>query len=101
MNDGDHGRMDAQQQPEAETAASDFPMSDIELELGKLSTIASLAGHLATSDFPIETEVLNHVEDQITARHDRLKALWEQVWEERDRERQAHAAALEAPHARS
>jgi hypothetical protein len=95
---GDRGRMDAQQ---PETAASDFPMSDIELELGELNTIASLVGHLATSDSPIETEVLNHVEHQITARHDRLKAFWKQVWDEQRREHEAHAAALEAAKART
>ena len=96
---GDRGRMDAQQ-PTPETEKYSWPLGDIELELSGLSTIASLVGHLATSEFPIETEVLNHVEDQITARHDRLKALWEQVWERRAREKDAHAAALAAAKAR-
>src|SRR5690242_15678948 len=75
---GDRGRWDTQQPETAEpTDKSQWPLGDTELELDGLSTVASLVAHLATSDFPIETEVLNHVADQITARRERLKAFWQ------------------------
>ena len=42
-----------------------------------------------------------HVQNQIMARHDRLKAFWEEVWQERSQENEAHKSALAAGKARS
>ena len=95
---GDPGRTDAQQQQPEEQ--SKFPLSEIETELTGLHTTASLVGHLATSDFEVGTEVLNHIEDQINAHRERLKALWKQVWEEQKRGSEAHEVALAAAKAR-
>jgi hypothetical protein len=44
---GDHGRMDAQQL-EPNTAASNFPMSDIEMELADLRATTAILGHIAS-----------------------------------------------------
>src|SRR5882757_8211420 len=100
MNDGDRGRTDAQQQQQPDEQ-SKFPLSDIETELTGLHAMASLVGHLATSDFEVGTEVLNHIEDQLNACHERMKTLWHQAYEEVRREHEAHEAALAAAKART
>jgi hypothetical protein len=98
MNDGDRGRMDAQPQPEEQ---SKFPLSDIEAELGELRDAASILGHVATSDYDATTEDLLYIQEHFVAHHDRLEALWKQVWEERVREQREHEAELAAAKART
>ena len=47
MHKGDRGRADAHHQPETDTAASDFPMSDIEMELTEQRGKAGILGHIS------------------------------------------------------
>ncbi len=54
---------------------------------------------IAASPYPAEDGELYHVQNQIIAHHGRLKASWQQVWEERKQESEAHAAALAAAQA--
>ncbi len=49
MSNGDHGRTNAQHaRPKPETTASDFPLSDIEMELLELRATAAVLGHIGS-----------------------------------------------------
>lgn len=85
----------------SEAENSEFPMADIEPELAKLRCAAAMLGHMATSAHEKATEDLHYLKSQFFAHHDRLEALWKQAWEERAREREAHAAELAAAKART
>ena len=75
---------------------SDWPLGDLESEVIGLKATIGILGHLIQSPFQVEKSEWCNVEDQLNAYADRIKALWQQAWDQRETEEQEHEAKIAA-----
>lgn len=71
-------------------------LSDLEEPLHDLRILTGIVGHLASSEFDVDSDQLRYVEDRLNDCHQRLDAMWRAVFQQRKAEREAHAEALAA-----
>ena len=78
-----------------------WPLGAMEPALRDLESTAGLLLHIATSEYDAESDELFLINNKLLDCHNQLKSLWQQAWDKREKEREAHKAELAAAKART